>query len=138
MNSNSVKTAIACAAITAWVFAGSVIPAFAATGMGAVSEGLKTAGTASGLGTSSNRTLEQIIGTVINQALGLLGILLLGYMLYGGFLWMTSGGDSKGAEKAKATITNAMIGLVIIALAYSISAFVLDALLCATTGSCKM
>ncbi len=136
IKSNTVKTAIACAAITASVFASSVMPVFAA-GMDSVKGGLVTAGNASGLGTTSSRTLEQIVGTVINQALGLLGFLLLGYLLYGGFLWMTSGGDSKGAEKAKATITNAMIGLVIIALAYAISAFVLDALLCATTGTCN-
>ncbi|MDP3793311.1 MAG: hypothetical protein Q8R07_01000, partial [Candidatus Uhrbacteria bacterium] len=58
--------------------------------------------------------LPTLVGRIINAVLGILGLLLLIYLLYGGFLWMTSGGDSKGVEKAQTMIRNAIVGLVVI------------------------
>ena len=83
-------------------------------------------GTKAGITTS--RTLPQMIGSIINVALGFLGILLLLYLLYAGFLWMTAGGDEKKTGEAKTIIKNAIIGLVIIVAAYAISTFVLSSL----------
>lgn len=128
------KTAFACAVVSTALFVSAAPVTFAAGGLSAISQGLDTAAGTSGLKTASGRTLEQMVGTIINQAMGLLGVLLFAYLLYGGFLWMTSGGDTKGADKAKATITNAIIGLMIIALAYILTDFVLKALIQATTG----
>ena len=59
---------------------------------------------AAGLGTTV-RSPAEIFGSIINVVLGFLGILLLGYMLYAGFLWMTSGGESEKAEEAQTMIT---------------------------------
>ncbi|QQR60456.1 hypothetical protein IPH19_03515 [Candidatus Uhrbacteria bacterium] len=91
------------------------------------------------IGTQIGQTGDQstrlpiIIGNIINVVLGFMGIVLLFYLLYGGFLWMTSGGDSKGVDAAKTMIRNAIIGLVIIVSSYAISSFVLAQLLIVTS-----
>lgn len=77
---------------------------------------------------ASDRTLPQIIGSIINAALGFLGIILLGYLLFAGFLWMTSGGDTEKAGQAQTMIKNAIIGLIIIVASFAISNFVLTQL----------
>ena len=79
----------------------------------------------SSAGIRTNRSLQEIVGQIINIALGFLGILLLAYLLYAGFLWMTAGGDSKKVDEAKTMIRNAIIGLIIIVAAFAISNFVL-------------
>lgn len=79
-------------------------------------------------GIGGTATLPEIVGRIINVALGFLGILLLAYLLYAGFLWMTAGGDEKKVTEAKQTIQRAIIGLIIIAAAFAISNFVLTSL----------
>ena len=69
--------------------------------------------------------LPTIVGRIINIALGFLGILLLAYILFAGYLWMTAGGEEKKVDQAKDMIKNAIIGLVIIVAAFAISNFVL-------------
>ncbi len=69
-----------------------------------------------------------IAGTIINIALSLLGVVFLGLMVYGGYLWMTARGNEQQVEKAKNTIITAIIGLVIVLVAYAISYFVIDKL----------
>lgn len=89
---------------------------------------------AAGLGTTV-RSPAEIFGSIINVVLGFLGILLLGYMLYAGFLWMTSGGESEKAEEAMTMIKNSVIGLLIIIAAFSISNFVLNSLINISNGT---
>jgi hypothetical protein len=47
-------------------------------------------------------------------------------IIYGGFRYITSGGDSNGVTAAKNTILYAIIGLIIVALAQIIVNFVLN------------
>ncbi len=101
---------------------------FGATG--AATTQLGSAGAGAGITTS--KQLPEIIGTIINVVLGFMGIVLLFYLIYGGFLWMTSGGESKGVDAAKKMIQNAIIGLVIIVSSYAISSFVLSQLVVIT------
>ena len=89
-------------------------------------------GSAAGIASGSS-DLPTIIGNIINIVLGFLGIVLLVYLIWGGFLWMTSGGSEEGATKAKETIKNAIIGLIIIVASYALSTFVLSSLVTATT-----
>lgn len=85
--------------------------------------------TAQAAGISGGTTdLPTLIGRIINIALGFVGIVLLGLLLYAGFLWMTSGGDPKKIETAKAYIRNAVIGIIIIASAFAIVNFILSQL----------
>ncbi len=79
----------------------------------------------------SNTNLQSIVGGLISSALTLVGVLLLIYLIYAGFLWMTAS-DSKQVQTAKDIIKNAIIGLVIIFSAYAIANFVLAQL--ATIG----
>lgn len=84
-------------------------------------------------GVGQQQTLEEMIGNIINIALGFIGILLLVYLLYGGFLWMTSGGSDEGVKKAQTMIKNAVVGLLIVIAAFAISNFVLESLINVTT-----
>ena len=76
-----------------------------------------------------------IAARIINATLGVIGIILVVIVLYAGFTWMTSGGDAEKITKAKRTLTNAMIGLVIVLSAWGITTFVINALLSATGGN---
>ncbi|OGH64549.1 MAG: hypothetical protein A3J66_01650 [Candidatus Magasanikbacteria bacterium RIFCSPHIGHO2_02_FULL_47_14] len=64
------------------------------------------------------------IGTVINAALTLVGLIFLVLMVYAGYLWMTARGESEQIDKARQIITASIIGLVIVLSAYAISTFV--------------
>jgi hypothetical protein len=90
--------------------------------------------TADAAGIAGATDLPTIIGRIIYVALGFVGIVLLVILIYAGFLWMTSGGDVEKITTAKKWITNAIIGLVIIASAWSIVYFILQALMGATGG----
>ena len=80
--------------------------------------------------------LPLLIGRIIRTILGLLGIIFLVLMVYAGFLWMTARGDSKKVDQAKQLITGAIIGVVIIAGAYTMTDFVIKAITGqATTGT---
>jgi len=98
--------------------------------------GLTTAAKGSGYtsGAAGSGDLAAIVGNLIGQALTLVGVLLLGLMLYGGILWMTAGGDKGKVEKATSVIKNAVIGLIVIVLAYALSNFIVLSLGNATTG----
>ena len=69
--------------------------------------------------------LPTVIGLIIKVILGFLGVILIVLIIYAGFLWMTAGGESKQVDKATAIIKNAIIGLVLILLAYAIADFVI-------------
>src|SRR3989338_938103 len=88
-------------------------------------------GTATGLGTRDIRTT---IASIINVALGLLGIVAVVIILAGGFTWMTAAGNEEKVDKAKKMIFAGIIGLAIILSAYAISRFVIESLVTATTG----
>ncbi len=86
-------------------------------------------GVGTGVGdTSTGTELPQRIGAIIKVAVGVLGIVLTCLIIYGGFLWMTAGGDPGQVKKAKGYITDAIIGLIICILAYAITTFVIDKL----------
>lgn len=74
------------------------------------------------------KDLNKIIGNLINAVIGFLGVLLFVYLLYGGFLYMTAAGDANQVKKAIDVIRSAIIGLVIISLAYAISTYVVTQL----------
>ncbi|MDD5438534.1 MAG: hypothetical protein PHC70_05355 [Patescibacteria group bacterium] len=86
-------------------------------------------------GIANQQSLPSMIGSIINVALGFLGILLLFYMLYAGFLWMTAGGDEKKVQKATSIIQQAIVGLLIIVAAFAVSNFVLGSLINVSYGT---
>lgn len=62
------------------------------------------------------------IGTIISKLLPYIftiaGMLLLIYLIFGGFQLMLSRGDPKAAQSAKSHITNALIGFIIVFIAF--------------------
>ncbi len=84
---------------------------------------------ATNAGIQQQSDLPTMVGKIINIVLGFIGILLLGYILFAGFTYMTAGGDSKKVDTAVAMIKNAVIGLLIVVAAFAISNFVLSSLI---------
>lgn len=85
--------------------------------------------TAEAAGFAEPKSIGEIAGAIIGTFLSFLGIIFLGLVIYGGFLWMTSAGNEGKVMKAKETLTQAVIGLIIILSAYSITYFVFNALM---------
>jgi hypothetical protein len=77
--------------------------------------------TAAGLPGSADVTPVNIVIAVINTILGLLALIFIVLLIYAGFTFMTAQGDDKKVTKAKDTIRNAVIGVVIILFAYIIT-----------------
>lgn len=69
-----------------------------------------------------------IVARIIRSGLGFVGIVMLVMVLWGGLQFMVSGGDKEKVDKAKKTFYSAIIGLIIMLSAYSIVAFVFQAL----------
>jgi hypothetical protein len=87
-------------------------------------------GAYTGLGTQDIRVT---IARIIRAALGLLGIVTVVIIIYGGFLWMTAGGNDEQVGKAKKCIYYGIIGLVIIFAAYALTQFIFNQIITATT-----
>jgi cytochrome bd-type quinol oxidase subunit 2 len=70
--------------------------------------------------------INSIITNIVNIFSIIVGIVSVIMIIYGGFRYVTSGGDSGNVSAAKNTIIYAVIGLVVVALAQFIVQFVLD------------
>jgi len=64
--------------------------------------------------------LLSLVGKVVGIILLVAGIIAFLYLLYGGIQYMTAGGDAEKATAARTTILNAVIGIIIIVISYSI------------------
>jgi hypothetical protein len=71
-----------------------------------------------GLNCNNVTDVNSLILTVINWILGITLAIDVLFMIFGGFLYITSAGNEDRAKKGKNTVVNAIIGLVIIILAY--------------------
>ena len=89
---------------------------------------LETMASSSGYDASqaSSTALEDRVGLIVQAALGLLGVLFIVLIIYGGIIWMTAAGNEESVKKATSTIKHAVIGLVIVLLAYIISIFIIS------------
>lgn len=87
--------------------------------LGAVNE-------AAGLGDGD---LRITIARIIRTFLSVLGVLLVCIILYGGFVWMTAGGDPAKVERAKKILLNSVIGFIVIFLSWSITTFIMTSIL---------
>ena len=76
-----------------------------------------------GLGTQEIRSVAV---SVVRVLLGLLGIIALFIVLYGGFRWMTAAGNEENVAVAKKTIAAGIVGLIIIFFAYAIVLFIFN------------
>jgi hypothetical protein len=61
---------------------------------------------------------------IVQILLSVVGYVSLGYIIYGGFKYMTQGDNSSGTAGARKTIQNAVIGLVIAIMSVAIISFI--------------
>jgi heme/copper-type cytochrome/quinol oxidase subunit 2 len=87
---------------------------------------------AGGPAASTANSVGDLIVFIINIALGIVGLIAVLFLIIGGFRYVTSAGNEEAAGQAKKMITNAIIGIVIIILAFVIVRVVVNAL---ATGS---
>ncbi len=72
--------------------------------------------------------IPQLIGRIIRQVMLYLGVFFLALTIYAGFIWMIARGNEQEIEKAKTILKNAIIGLIVVLLAYAITYLFMDAL----------
>lgn len=69
----------------------------------------------------------QLIGRIINGAIGILGSISLVMFIYGGILWMTAAGDSGKTEKAREIVLWTSLGLAVVFAGYALVNFIFEA-----------
>jgi len=81
--------------------------------------------TTAGEAFNNQESLGNVLGRGIQVFFGIIGVMLTILLLYAGFMWFNARGDVKAVDKAQELIKEAVIGLVVIMLAQSISYWVL-------------
>jgi hypothetical protein len=76
---------------------------------------------------NSAESLDFGAGIIVNLILSFVGVVFMVLLIFGGILWMTAGGNEQRVDKAKSTITRAIIGLAVVLLAYAISILIVTA-----------
>lgn len=71
-------------------------------------------------GVATFKCLEPLFGNVVQALTALVGVAVFIMFVVGGFSFLFSGGDQKQLEKARGTLTNAVIGVAVIVVAYLI------------------
>ena len=79
-------------------------------------------------GCGTNQTLAPVVTGVIQIVLGLVGIMAVVVMVYGGFTYVTSTGNPAKTTKARNILLYGIVGVVVAGLAYAIVYFVSKAL----------
>ncbi len=87
------------------------------------------AGTQAGFVKATETTLAENIGRLITVLFSVLGVLFTVLIVYAGYLWMMALGEDEQVTKAKNIIGRAVIGLIILMAAYSITRFVVPRVL---------
>jgi len=66
------------------------------------------------------QSIPELVNSIIRALLGVVGALSLFYFVWGGIVWMTSGGNADRVRKGKDTLVWATFGLAIIFFAYTL------------------
>lgn len=79
--------------------------------------------------------LQIAIASLVRTALTFMGTIFLILMIYGGFTWMTAAGSEEKVTKARGIIVNAIIGIVVVVAAYTITTYIIMNLINAVQGT---
>ncbi len=85
-----------------------------------------------GTGLPADSTISGFILRIINIALAVAGLIAVLFLIIGGFRYITAAGNEETAEQAKKIILNAIIGIVVIILAFVIVRVISNALVSGT------
>jgi hypothetical protein len=89
--------------------------------------GLDNSATEAGFVTGSDAaTVNSITGLTISIILGMMGVVFLGFVIYGGFTWMIADGNEEKIKKATKTVMGSIVGLIITLAAYALSYFLIQ------------
>lgn len=83
----------------------------------------------------SGATIGGVVATILKTALSILALIFLVLTVMAGFQWMNAGGNEEVVKKAQSSFKNAIIGLVIVLAAYTITYFVFNNLPFSMSGS---
>ncbi|MCX6784344.1 MAG: hypothetical protein NTV81_00160 [Candidatus Komeilibacteria bacterium] len=75
-----------------------------------------------------------IVLRIVQMAMGFVGLIFFIQIFTSGFQWMTSAANPEKIKKAKARITNAVMGLAILLAAYLITGFIIHYLVLSTAA----
>jgi len=67
---------------------------------------------------------QSIIADVIRRILSLTGALFMVLIVYGGYIYVTAHGEDEQVQKGTKIVTAAIIGIVVVLIAYSITMFI--------------
>ena len=73
-------------------------------------------------------TIPVILGRVMRAGFGVLGAVALFMFMYGGFRWLTSGGNADSIKAGRDTMVWAILGIAVIFASYAIVNFVILAI----------
>lgn len=82
---------------------------------------IESIGTKVGLG---NADLKKTVLNILNLVLGLLTLVAVVMIIIGGFTWLTASGNEEKVDRAKKIISAAVVGLIIVLLAWAVVIFV--------------
>lgn len=80
-----------------------------------------------GTGLRGANNLGELLTRVLGILLGIVGLVSIVYIVIGGYKYVTSNGDPEQIESAKGTITNALIGVVVVLLAFALVRIIANA-----------
>ena len=77
-----------------------------------------------GFGGPNYTTFGQFFTSLIGSAFGIVGALLVIYIIWGGYKWLSSGGNKESVASAQQMITHAVIGVFLLVILFIIFRFV--------------
>lgn len=70
--------------------------------------------------------IECLVANILSVAVTFIGFAAFIMVIYGAFLYLTSGGSSKGTEAGKQSLTYAIVGIIVALMAYWILSLIYD------------
>ncbi len=68
--------------------------------------------------------LSKYIALLFNWLIGAIGVVVVAYMAFGGMQWLAAAGSAKGINKAKETIRDSIVGLLLVVSSYTVLYFI--------------
>lgn len=68
------------------------------------------------------------IANLVKGVLALVGVVAVAFIVYGGFLYISAGGNETQVQQGKQAVVGAVIGIIVVGLAFAIVEFVFGAL----------